>query len=72
MVHEELAAALGVEPSRGKTVGGFSRQIQSYGLDDRISNQEAVCSLNPFGIRSPMFLNCPRDELRTDDHDRGA
>ena len=56
MVHEELAAALGLEPSRAKTVGGFSSQIQSYGLDDRISNQEAVCSLNRLESASQCSL----------------
>src|ERR1700726_3153094 len=72
MVREEFATALCVEPSCWRGASGFSCQIHRYCLNDGISNQELLFDLNLAGIRSPVFLDRPGEELRTDHHDRGA
>jgi hypothetical protein len=72
MVGEEFATALRIEPSRRRAGGRFPCEIQRYRLDDGISNQKLLYDLNLRGIRFPVFLDRPREELRTDHHDRGA
>jgi len=72
MVREEFATAFRVEPSGWRAAGGLSCQIQRYCLDDGISNQKLLYEHNFRGIRSPVFLDHPGEELRTDYHDRGA
>src|ERR1700733_13903876 len=72
MVREEFARALRIEPSRWGAADGFPCQFERYRLDDGISNQELLYDLNLAGIRSPVFLDRPGDELRADHDSHGA
>ena len=64
MMCEKFTTTFHVESPGRKITYYFLRQIQNDRLNDRISDQKLVYNLYLACVRSPVFLNRTRKELR--------